>query len=231
MRNIIVIFAIVLLSPMYLQAQEIVYLSNLGQATSSSNLVGSDSWLASGFDTGANAGGYSLDSIQLAMANANGNPGGFTVMLYSAGGIGGAFPAISLGTLSGPANPSTAGIYTYSPASSLILSPSTSYFIMLTAGTAVANGAYEWSNTGVYPISYAPEDGWSAPIGSTFAYNYRSSNGSSWNISDVIPGAPEFAITAEVVPEPSPSRLLLLGLVYLFTHQTMDKHSGCRKHQ
>jgi len=216
MRKTIVIPAIVLLAPILLQAQEIVYVSDLGQTTTSSNLTGSDSWLAASFETGTNAGGYSLDSIQLAMANASGNPSGFTFMLYSANGSISPgheiTPGTSLTTLNGSANPSTAGIYTYTPASSFDLSSSTPYFIVLTAGTTVANGAYEWSNTGVFPISYNENGGWRAMIGGAIVDNYQSSNGSSWK---PLGAAPEYAIAATPIPEPSPL-LLLLGSGVLF---------------
>jgi hypothetical protein len=56
----------------------------LSQTPTGSVSVGSDSWLAADFITGTSANGYSLDSIQLGMANASGSPTNFTVMLYSA---------------------------------------------------------------------------------------------------------------------------------------------------
>ena len=103
-------------------------------------------------ETGTNAGGYLLNSIQLAMADASGTPSGFTVMLYAypaAGGI--CSRGSSLGTLNGSLDPVTAA-FTLIPR----LQPSryrqTPYFIVLTAGTAVANGAYEWSYAGRTPI-------------------------------------------------------------------------------
>jgi hypothetical protein len=154
------------------------------------------------FITGTSANGYMLNSIQLGMTDATGNPSGFMVMLYTATGLSGIFPGSSIGTLNGSLNPVTAGTNTYTPASSLTLSPSTDYFIVLTAGTAVGNGAYEWSSAGTY--SYNPNGGWQ-----TFANSFHSSNGSSWNSassSDL-----QFAINATAVPEPSSSFLLLLG--------------------
>jgi len=36
------------------------------------------------------------------------------------------------------------GTFTYTPLSNLTLSPNTPYFIVLTAGITIANGAYEW---------------------------------------------------------------------------------------
>lgn len=86
-------------------------------------------------------------------------------------------------------------------ASGLTLSPSTKYFIVLTAGTAVANGAYDWSvmNTS----SYNPDDSW---VGSV---TLGSNDGSSWR---PLPTYPQFdfsqyAINATAIPEPS-----ILGL-------------------
>src|ERR1039457_5454895 len=88
------------------QAQgTITYLSNLGQASTGSRAVGSDLWLAESFLTGTNAGGYLLDSVQLGMTNASGNPSGFTLMLYSSILNFEYFPSNDLSTLSGDANP------------------------------------------------------------------------------------------------------------------------------
>jgi hypothetical protein len=85
------------------------------------------------------------------MADASGNPSGFTVMLYSAIGNLAVLPGSSLGTLSGSTDPATGGIYTYTAPSNLTLSSTTLYFIVLTAGTAVANGAYTWSESSYPP--------------------------------------------------------------------------------
>jgi hypothetical protein len=203
-----------LLAVQTIQAQgTITYLSNLGQPSASADAVGSDSWLATAFVTGNNAVGYSLNSIQLAMTDLSGNPTNFTVMLYSAIQAGDFSPGGNLGTLNGSLNPATGGIYIYTPISSLTLSSSTAYFIVLTAGTAISNGAYNWSNTGTFPITYNPSDGWQAPVGLTHGDNYESSNGSSWN---VLGAFPQYAITATAVPEPSALGLLVLcGLLFL----------------
>jgi hypothetical protein len=98
------VFACALLAPQNLHAQgTMTYLSNLGQLSNGSNAVGSDSWLAALFYTGANAAGYSLDSVQLGMADASGSPSDFTAMIYGMNSkmIGGIFPGSSLGTLDG----------------------------------------------------------------------------------------------------------------------------------
>jgi hypothetical protein len=194
----VIAFASALLAPQKIQAQgAMTYVSNLGQSSTGSLAVGSDSWLAEDFNTGTNAGGYTLDSIQLGMADALGNPNAFTVMLYTATEKTGIFPGSSLGTLDGSLNPTSAGIYTYTPASSLTLLPETQYFIVLTAGTTVANGAYEWlyANTS----SYNPNGGWNGGVA------FISSNGSSpWHAQVGNPQSdfPEVATDAIPVPEP-----------------------------
>src|ERR1700679_483175 len=86
MKKIImsVIIAIGFLVPQIIQAQgTITYLSSLSPTSTGIHSVGSDSWLAAGFETGNNIGGYELNSIQLGMAGVSGNPSGFTVMIYA----------------------------------------------------------------------------------------------------------------------------------------------------
>ena len=72
------------------------------------------------------------------MNTASGNPSGFNVSLYSS--LSGE-PYNNLGNLVG-SDPSVGGIFTYT-ANGLTLSPSTDYFIVLTAATPVAEGAYD----------------------------------------------------------------------------------------
>jgi hypothetical protein len=127
--NGVITFAVALLSSQITQAQgTMTYLSNVDQASAGSLAVGSDSWLAAAFQTGTNASGYTLDSIELGMANASGSPSDFTVMLYNfRAGI--LMKVGSLGTLDGSLNPTTAGIYTYTPDSSLTLWPNFKYYM------------------------------------------------------------------------------------------------------
>jgi hypothetical protein len=173
--------------------------------------VGSDSWLAADFFTGTNASGYTLNSVQLAMTVASGTPSGFTVMLYSEVGITGVFPGSSLGTLDGSLNPTTAGVYTYTPASNLTLSPSTDYFIVLTAGTTVANGAYGWSVTSTSSHGYNSYN-WD---GETLFAN--SSDGLKWNYNLSTYG--QFAINATAIPEPGVLGLFGFGGLAFLWHR------------
>ena len=210
--SIIVCLALAVSVPQITQAQgTMTYLSNLGQPSAGSHPVGSNSWLAARFLTGGNVAGYSLDSIQLAMTDASGDPSGFTVMLCSNASA----PGPVLGTLNGSLSPVSSGIYTYTPASNLTLKPGP-YFIVVTAGTAVADGAYEWSLAGAN--SYDSVGGWHEPGGI-----FTSSNGSSWSLDTG--SYPQFAISATAVPEPSTLALLALGGFFL-VRRRRKSHGG-----
>jgi hypothetical protein len=199
----------------------LTYLSNLGQTSTGNNPVGSNSWLAAGFFTGTNVNGYILNSVQLGMADASGSPSGFTVMLYSAISGLGTNPGNNLDTLNGSLSPVSGGIFTYTSTDNLTLSPNTEYFIVLTAGTAVANGAYEWNfmNTS----SYNPVDNWLATV------TLSSNNGSSsWTRLGTNPNFDYsgFALNAIPAPEPSPSWLLLLGSgIFIYVRRTFQRHN------
>jgi hypothetical protein len=208
--NGVIVLAVALLSSQIIQAQGTTYMSNLGQFTDGSLAVGSDSWVGNEFVVGTNAGGYVLNSVQLQMAAASGNPGGFTVMLYEnyAGPIPFGDPVLSniFITLIGPTNPSTAGIYTYTPPASLKLSQGYIDSIVVTAGTAVANGSYNWSEGLPFSTGFGL-DGWRTS--DTIAQS--SDGGSTWSNSFSSIIYPEFAINATAVPEPCVLGLLALG--------------------
>jgi PEP-CTERM motif len=194
-------------SPPIAQAQGTTYVSTLGLPPTGSSSVGSDSWLAEYFRTGTNGAGYLLDSVQLALTNASGSPSGFTVMISNNGTYpSGASPGTNLCTLNGSLNPIAGGIYTYSPASTLTLSPRTDYFIVLTAGTTVAGGAYQWSVSSTDAPTLT--GGWAGG-----GLLLHSSDSLLWV---PIPGTyPLFAISATPVPEPSTLGLLALGSSFL----------------
>jgi hypothetical protein len=218
MKNIIIgiiVFAVVLLTSQIAQAQGTIYVSSLDQTTTGNYAAGSNSWLAVLFRTGPNSGGYTLDSIELGMANASGSPSGFTVMIYSPSLSDlGAFPGSSVDTLDGSLNPTTAGVYTYTSASNLTLSASTDYFIVLTSATAIASGAYEWNITSTFSPSLS--GGWGGD--NIFA---NSSNGSSWGY--VLGAYPQFSIDAIPIPEPCVLALSGLGGLLLLWHRRKSK--------
>jgi hypothetical protein len=197
----IILLTVSLLTPQITRAQGTVFVSNIGQPSTGSMAVGSDSWLAAGFISGTNSTGYVLNSVQLAMADASGNPSNFTVMIYGNNNPADVDPGNIVGTLVGSLNPTTAGTYTYTDDSNIVLSPQTQYFIVLTSGTAIANGAYEWSLADAN--LYSRDVSWGAEV-----EVWTSGDGSSWGDTS---GRPQYAIIATAVPEPSPSLLLLLG--------------------
>jgi hypothetical protein len=206
MRKIIftIVSAIGLLLLLMAQAQGTLYVSNLGQTPTGSATVGSDSWLAQPFATGTNAGGYVLNSVQLLMDAASGSPSGFTVSIYNQSSSAPFFPPMNgVGSLSG-SDPSTGGIFTYT-ASSFTLSPSTLYFVVVTAATPVAQGAYDWS-----AVFGATGQGsqWIIEPG-----YYSSADGLSWQMSRQY--AFQLAIYATELPEPATLALAGLGLAAL----------------
>ena len=217
--NGITVCVVALLIPMSIQAQGTVYLSNLAQPSASSVVVGSNLWTASAFKTGANVGGYALNSIQLEMMNASGNPDAFTLLLYSALKYSAeSIPGSNIDTLDGSTAPMAGGIYTYVSNTNFILAPSTVYFIVLTAGTATNNGAYNLSVANTY--SYNPTGGRLAPSGVTGADIYQSANGISWNLTPSIYG--QYAINATAIPEPGVLSLLGLGgLAFLWQRRRL----------
>jgi hypothetical protein len=208
--------ALALLAPQIVQAQGTMnVVSNLDQVSAGSLAVGSNSWLALTFTTGNDPNGFLLDSIQLGMTGATANPTNFTVAVYSQG----AFPnalsfGSSLGTLNGSLNPVAGGVYTYTPASTLFLSPNTDFVIELTAGTAVANGAYDWSYTSSKTLNNS--NGWGVEG------LFTSSDGSIWhyNLSDI---TPLFAINVTDAPEPGVLSLFGLGGLAFLWHLRKSK--------
>jgi hypothetical protein len=204
----VIVFTVALLAPQIAPAQgAITYLSNLSEPSTGSLAVGSNSWLAEPFFTGNNPSGYSLDSVKLAMTDASGNASGFITMIYALPShpVPAPYRGSSVGTLDGSLNPATSGIYTYTNESSLTLLPGTQYFVVLAAGTSIANGAYEWSITNTN--TYNSSGSWSIED-----YTWTSSDGSSWNSIGF--SFPQFAINATAIPEPSSEILLGLGGVF-----------------
>jgi hypothetical protein len=192
------------LDPQITQAQGTLYVSSLSSNSTGSASVGSDSWLAAGFETGNNPGGYLLNSIQLGMADASGNPSGFTVMLFSEVHIIGALvPGSGLGTLTGSVDPTEAGTYSYTAPSLLMLSALTDYYIVLSSATTTANGAYSW-NESTYPPGVNDWGG----VGNGIL---QSSNGTSgWSPTSYL-GIAQFTIYATPSPEPGVLGLFALG--------------------
>lgn len=185
-------------APSLVQAQGTLYVSNLGQTPTGSVAIGSNFWIAQVFVTGTNSGGYMLNSVQLLIDAASGNPSGFSASVYNFSGTG---PGSNLGSLSG-SDPSAGGVFSYT-ASGLTLSSSTVYFVVLTAATSVAQGAYNWSAGIQYTFG---SNQWEIAPGYS-----SSSDGLTWTNygrSDAF----QLALYATPIPAPEPSAEMLLGL-------------------
>ena len=227
MKKIIIygVFALAnILDSRIVQAQgTMTYLSNLDQASVGSLAVGSNSWWAAPFETGSNPSGYVLNSVLLGMADASGTPSGFTVFLFSAASGTGPWwlPNFNLGTFSGSLDPTTAGIYTFTAISNFMLSPFRTYFIVVTAGTSVANGEYNWSYTGA--TNYSSIENWSSSVEQTGAST--SSDGSPPHpIWGIVPGDyAQLAINATAIPEPGVLGLFGLGGLAFLWHRRKAK--------
>jgi hypothetical protein len=209
-----------LLASQALQAQGTIYLSNLDQPSVGSLGVGSNSWAAAIFVVGNNPGGYVLNSVELAMNDAVGNPSGLQAMIYSSGGGGYSPPKTYVGTLNGSLDPVNAGMYSFTPAAPITLLKGGGYSIVLTSGTAVADGAYEWSYGSAN--SYNPSGGWFTLLGnSAGAWIYSNGSIPSW----VRNGSafPQFAVEATAVPEPGVVSLIVLGGLHLVWHRRRAK--------
>jgi len=203
--NAVIAVVVGLSGPQLAEAQGTLYMSSLGLTSVGSASVASNSWVAVDFATGTNAGGYLLNSVQLALGDASGNPSGFTAIIYGNGNYpAGANLGSNICTLSGSLEPVSAGIYTYSPTSILRLSPLEYYFVVLTAATPVADGVFAWSVTSTFPPTLS--GGW---YGDNVTPS--SSDGLHWN-GGVPRQYAQFAIYATDLPVPEPSELGLFAL-------------------
>jgi hypothetical protein len=194
----------------FLQAQGTLQVSNLGQTPNESAPIASDSWIAQSIFTGTNPAGYVLNSVQLLMNTASGTPSGFSVSIYTwLGGL----PQNYLGNLIG-SDPSAGGVFTYS-ASDISLSPSTSYFVVLTAASPAAQGAYIWSGAGHAPI--VGNQQWT--INDTYASSPDGMNWTGQPRGDVF----QMAIYATAAPEPGIIALVATGGLFLAFHRRKAK--------
>ena len=202
---LLIVSAIGICLPQCSFGQGTTYVSTLGGTPIGSAAIGADSWIAQPFFAGTNAAGYVLNSIQLQMTAASGSPTDFSVAIYSNPGNGP--PGSSLAPLTG-ADPSLGGVFTYS-APNLLLQPRTEYSVVVTAATAIAQGAYYWSAVDSFGTVTSGSDRWFI----NDAY-YSSVNGSSWTSvlrQDIF----QLGINATPVPEPPACALWAAALACL----------------
>lgn len=221
MKKLIFVILIILIAklfaPPFIQAQGTLYLSNLGEPSGGSVAVGSSgssAFVETPFTTGTDSEGYVLDSVQLLMGNASGNPTNGSIIvgiLPSHGSY--APPSTTSGftRLTGPANPSTSGIYTYT-SSGVTLLPDTVYFIYVFGTGHLAGGTYNWDFAD--DANAVSSAGWAY----TFFPGEPSSSYYFGPDGPVAQNPLQFSINATPIPEPSASWLFLFGsgvLIYV----------------
>ena len=154
-----------------------VLLSNLGQPTSSSTIVGVGVIeSAQGFTTGSNAEGYHLDSIDIDFNRGPGNPANMTVALWSATNDSTPQPNASIATLTHSTGTWTSGTNTFN-APGTDLEANTTYFLHL---------SYNGDNTGDPALSITTsesadgEQGWN--VAGKRQYRNRITK-NNWDVS------------------------------------------------
>lgn len=177
------------------KAQETLYLSNIGSTPSSPYPIDGSDWQEIDFTTGANTPGYTLNAVEIEMADATGDPSGFALQVYTTDNY---LPSSLIGVLDGSSTPNASGFYTYT-ANNITLNPDTTYAIVANATSPLANGSFEW-DAGPAPTL----------VGGWLDNGHRSSDdgGADW---DSIRSRVEVGIYATAVPEPSTGILLLIG--------------------
>jgi len=156
---------------------------------------------AASFTTDATFPSYELSTIVLSMHSGVGQPGGFSLKLYSDASN---QPGLPLETLVGSSHPFSAGKYTYT-SNGTVLAANTTYWIVAEAsvGDAQAN-YYSWrmvsdtAQTTTGSSNWLIGDGWAE----------RPYQSQSWGLSPSFTF--QFAVTA--IPEPSTYGMLALGL-------------------
>lgn len=169
------------------------------QVLTGNSTVSGSNWFTTGFTTGTSPDFLSLTSVKLSLATSGtATTADPIVRLFS----GVSNPTTEIATLTGSslssALPSTATFLP--PSSPLALSPSTNYWVVL---SAAGSDAYGWYATDEVP---GEQNG----SGFTFVAGRRSTNaGTSWANN---PLAQVGAVAIEVVAVPEPPTIMLAGL-------------------
>ncbi|HVU27402.1 MAG TPA: choice-of-anchor R domain-containing protein [Verrucomicrobiae bacterium] len=214
-----IIISLLFIWPYVCFGQGTSYLSTLNNPNNGgATPVASDQWAAELFQTGTAQSGYFLNSIELSMSEADFKANGFSVSLYSDNS---GSPGNYLNTLNGSSNPSS-GIYTYN-ASNFILLPTTSYWVVVNAGTPYSTGVFYLNCTVSFTASYTSSDNWSIPGFPGLSYAISSDGGSSWGMPGYLA---LFTVNATMVPEPTNLAFIGLGLTFLWTARQSQKNKS-----
>jgi hypothetical protein len=178
-----------------------ILISNLAEPERDFNTLDGLLWAAQSFE--ADASGYALTNILAIVGGESGSSGAFA-QLRGATATGEMDTSASglLTTFSVPALDGPRSARTFTPTSSLILSPLTRYYFTL---GATGPGSFEWS--------YAEGNGSVGP-GTFGPYQYTFDGGATWGIFGTDnPFHLQVDVAPTAVPETSTAVLLLSGLV------------------
>ena len=133
---------------------------------------------ASGFTTGDNASGYTLQSVTAKFLAKRGSPAGFKAAIH-ASAIGN--PAtLATYTLSGD-EPVNAEEYTFTCSGSCLLSKDKTYFLVMSATTGSSSNYYSWDTTAAIAETNSPSDfDWTIADDARLHYNNVWSTQSLW---------------------------------------------------
>ena len=190
----------------------LVTLSNLTTSGTGTVVVDSSGGESAGFVTGGNAGGYTLESVDVrisSVTNTTGNASGdLTVALYTSASNG--KPGTSQATLTG-SSPTGAGTFTFTcpDSANCSLSPATQYHVVLTAPNTTGNGRYVWSVASTLSATQEPSNnGWFVNV-SHYHYSGNWQNVSSANKTKV---------SAAVDPSLTVSSITATGATLTLSH-------------
>ena len=154
--------------------------SNLDETKIGTVALGRDSGAhtsqAAGFTTGANSGGYTLQSVTVKTEDTVGSPTGLTVAIHASSGVNPAASATC--TLSGD-NPSGAGEYTYYSVGTCSLDDGTQYFLVLSATVPETGNHYYYTEL----TQSDNETNWPVDAGWSIANAVKYNTGSGWSDS------------------------------------------------
>lgn len=174
-------------------AQATVLVSNLAEPVRATTSIEQALWAAQSFSTDASA--YSLTSIRTILGSGIGSFTG-VAELRAGTTTGALLTSFTLGSLAGPQ-----GIQTLTPLSSVMLAPSSIYWLIL---GATGTGSFGWS--------YAQGNNQTGP-GALGSYEYSSDQGAIWGAANTDdPYLIEVNVTSvSPVPEPATWAMMILG--------------------
>jgi hypothetical protein len=189
-----------------------VVISNLSSTRSSQVSISATAYQAAPFTTDSSS-SYSLNSVTLGMAAATNAGGSFFVAIYS--GATQPTALVTNGQLSGNSNPATAGNYSFTAGASVLLAPSTTYWVV--AGVTSGVGVYKWQiNT---TDAFSTSTWLQVPDG----FGHSVNAGVSWSTGTTT--TPQvFELSATAIPEPS-TYVALFGLTALSFAAYRKRHS------